>query len=148
MLSKLYRDPHGVIWIGGIEGLFRLDQAGRIVPVPLPGRGKLLAIPGEKGRFENGTYVTDMSMDVEGQLWVGYQGGVARCMAETCVAVIGPEHGLIDPRIRTVAVAPGEVWVCYRGSRGYSRFQQRQGGWVPTHFRPQDGFGPLDTHFV
>ena len=132
-VKKLYRDPRGVIWIGGIPGLLRLDPDKRVRQIPLPA---------------GGTYATDFWTDPEGQLWVGYEGGVAHCQGEVCAAVIAPKDGLLNPRIRSIAPASDEVWVAYRASGGFTRFQKRDGIWTPTHFRPENGYGPADTHFL
>jgi ligand-binding sensor domain-containing protein len=131
-LRKLYRDPQGGIWICALLGLFKMDMHGRIVPVPLPG----------------GRYPSDVWMDSGGQLWVGYEGGIARCSGESCTLAIAQKDGLLDPRIRTIAPGDGEVWVGYRASIGFTRFQLQQGRWVATHFNAENGFGPSDTHFL
>src|SRR5437588_647632 len=65
-------------------------------------------------------------------------GGVARDAGD----------GLLTSKIRTIAAGGGEVWVGYRESGGYSRFEQRGARWIATHFKPENGFGPADTHFL
>jgi ligand-binding sensor domain-containing protein len=89
---------------------------------------------------QDGSYPSDMAMDSEGQLWVGYEGGVARCSGEECTEVILPKDGLLDRKVRTIVAGPMEVWVGYRKAGAFSRFQLQQGHWVATHFKVEDGF--------
>jgi ligand-binding sensor domain-containing protein len=132
-LRHLYRDPHGNVWIASIDGLFRLGDADRIIQVPLPSRT---------------VYTADLTSGADGRLWVGHDGGVAICAGDRCTDVITPRDGMLDPRIRSIAIGPSEVWVAYRPGIGFSRFVQKPGGWTATHFLPDKGFGPVDTHFV
>lgn len=132
-MRHLYRDPRGAIWIASIDGLFRMGPADCIVPVPLP---------------HAAAYASDLSADSGGRLWVGYEGGVARCADDNCTQAIAPKDGLLDSKIRTIAPGGDDVWVGYRLSIGFSRFVRKPGGWQVTHFNPQDGYGPSDTHFL
>jgi ligand-binding sensor domain-containing protein len=132
-MRHLVLDPHGALWIASIDGLYRIGPAENILRVPLP---------------QGAAYASDMSAGPDGRLWVGYQGGVARCADDNCTQAIALGDGLLDPKIRTIAPGSGEVWVGYRPSIGFSRFQQKPGGWQVTHFNPQDGYGPSDTHFL
>ena len=132
-VRRLFVDRQGGAWMGVLEGLYRLDASEHLAPVPLP-RG--------------GRHVADILDGPAGDLWVGYEGGVARCTASGCAQVIGPESGMLDIKVRTVAPAGDEIWVCYRASVGFSRFSRRGGGWVATHFRAEQGYRPADTNFL
>jgi ligand-binding sensor domain-containing protein/tRNA A-37 threonylcarbamoyl transferase component Bud32 len=132
-LRYLYRDPQGTVWIASIDGLFRLGAGDRITPVPLPSKT---------------VYTADLVSGTDGRLWVGHDGGVAVCTGDRCTDVITPRDGMLDARIRSIAPGGGEVWVAYRPGIGFSRFVQKPGGWTATHFRPDKGYGPVDTHFV
>ena len=104
-----------------IDGLFRMGPADRIVQVPLP---------------HAAAYAADFSGDSDGRLWVGYEGGVARCLGDNCIQAIAPQDGLLDPKIRTIAAAAGEIWVGYRPGIGFSRFRQKPARVAGHAFQP------------
>ncbi|MCG3150106.1 MAG: hypothetical protein PCFJNLEI_03577 [Verrucomicrobiae bacterium] len=63
-ISALLEDRSGHLWVGTWEGLMRLDDAGKLVPL----EGEL---PAE--------VVTALCEDRAGQLWVGFQGAGLLC---------------------------------------------------------------------
>jgi serine/threonine-protein kinase len=133
-MRYLYRDARGSVWIASADGLYRMDESSRITRVALP---------------SNATYASDLAVGPDGSLWVGYQGGVALCDGDGCRQVIAPGDGLADPRIRTIAARADEIWVGYRASVGFTRFVRKPGGgWTATQFSPDNGYGPVDTHFL
>ena len=79
-------------------------------------------------------------------------GGIRRrrgpLLADGCEQVIGAADGLLNQRVRSIAPAAGEVWVAYRQTKAFSRFQRAEGRWTARHFLPESGYGPPDTHFV
>jgi len=155
-LRRFYHDRQGNILIGTTDQILTTDARGITGKISLPGKGTSLdgaripeLVPAGKFVYSNGTRASDMWAAADGQMWVGYEGGIAACTSEACRQVVGPNDGLLDVRIRSLAPnESGDVWVAYRQPGGFTRLRKNQGRWIATHFRPENGFGPRDTTFV
>ncbi len=155
-LRKLYHDAAGNTLVAATGGVFSYDSRGVAKELVLPGKGHIF--DNAHARFLlpmvpptvilDGTRPSDIASSNDGRLWVGYEGGIAVCFQGTCAQAIAPRDGLLDPRIRSIAVKDQEVWVAYREPGGFSRFRKEQDRWIQTAFLSSDGFEPPDTEFI
>ena len=130
-IRRLFADGRGGVWVGVLEGLFRLNARQQLDTVPLP--------PG-------GRHAADVTNGPDGTLWVGYEGGIGRCTADGCTRIIGPEDALLDPKLRTIAVAENEIWVSYWASVGSAGFPVKAaGGWRRISDPKMDTAPPIQT---
>ncbi len=155
-LRRFYHDATGSTLVAATSGILALNSRGIAKGLILPGTGR--AFDANQVKFllpmvppnliSDGTRPADIASTGDGQLWVGYEGGVAICRQDNCSQAIAPRDGLLDPRIRSIAVKDSDVWVAYREPGGFSRFRKEQDRWVQTAFLRADGFEPPDTEFI
>jgi signal transduction histidine kinase/ligand-binding sensor domain-containing protein len=114
-ISSLAEEPDGTVWAGSVsEGLFQFKA------------GKLTAINASSGLSDN--LVESLSVDVEGNLWVGTGAGLTRLRRKSLTAFgyneglgYGAVHGLAETAPGIIRAAkPGEGLYCWEG-RTFSR---------------------------
>lgn len=101
----------GLVWAGGIDGLFALDRAtGEPVPEAVD------ALEGAAGL----RYVSSLLVDHRGRLWVGHDAGltVYEDVADASALVYTQAEGLPDPWVRCLFEdSEGRVWAgTFRGA--------------------------------
>jgi signal transduction histidine kinase/ligand-binding sensor domain-containing protein len=148
-IRSLYRDPHGTLWVGATEGLFRW-QAGRLVPVrlPDPGLSAMQILPEAHGALWlndgawlyrwDGTRLTRLDVpqsagltrisfagaDRSGRVWIGFNGGrLAVLDAHGVLHLMDASDGIEDDPSRSFYAVfeddQGMTW--FGSSRGLSR---------------------------
>lgn len=122
----------GVDWLAAVEAAHRRETGSGWRPVAIPG----------------GSYVSDIQIASDGSAYIGHEFGVSFCLKWDCTAVLRLADGLLDKRVRSIAVSPEEIWIAYRTPSGFSRYRKSGNSWQPKHFLPSNGYGPADTHFI
>ena len=98
-----YRDPSGRVWLGGVDGLWRLS-GDRLLAYPLP-----------RGLTPSGHNVQAMTLDRSGSLWVSFdRNGVYRLKGGSWT----PPRDLLnfptDPALIEMTDAEGRTWFGYK----------------------------------
>ena len=128
------------------------DEFGKIVAIP----DGPLAIAGKKGLYElvgkqlravtlpdRGGMVTDLAVDGEGKLWVGFANGIAVRDREGKWQALPAEPAVKN--IQTFALrAPGDIWLAETGQPGFSRVLKGK----TTRFTASNGYAPEETSFL
>ncbi len=92
----IYRDRHGIVWVGLRDGLLRLSPTGHNVPGKPGGEYTQTVVPG----FHN--EVTALVSDSQGNLWVGtHNHGVCR-VAGAAFSCWSSRDGLADDYVRSL----------------------------------------------
>ena len=68
--TKMFKDSHGVFWIGSAYGLFRRIESDS----PIPEYIGYQPVPGDSSSL-SGLYINRIFEDSEGRLWIGSRGG-------------------------------------------------------------------------
>ena len=102
-VCSILRDAHGMLWIGGEDGLATYFwQNGTLRRVALPNALK----PIEKVR------VNTLSSDAKGTVWVGTQQGLYACSAKRAVKVYTDQNGLSGKVVYGILHdSLGKLWV-------------------------------------
>jgi signal transduction histidine kinase/streptogramin lyase len=157
-ITCAYRDPHGTIWIGEADGLWRYTSAG-LTPVTLPaGLDPLFHV------------VQAITMDRSGGLWVSFlHSGFMRYTQGQWSKPSFPSASGHDPGLSAYTDSAGRVWFGLAQSRvevlsgneqihygpktgidvgDVTAFYERSGrvwigGWQGVAFQKQDGFHAL-----
>ncbi len=123
-IQVIRRGPDGAIWVGGEQGLARVDTDGKVRRI------------GPADGLSSGV-VRDLWWDAEGGLWVGtYGGGLSRVLGDR-VQRVGPEGGLCESVVSRILVDErNNLWM--NGNRGVSRVSLAElQGWLaggqPVH---------------
>ena len=124
--------PDGVDWLAAVEQAYRRNRGGDWKPVFITG----------------GNYISDIQPVAKGEAYVGHENGVSYCRENNCQPVIRMPDGLLNFRVRSIAVKPDEIWIAYRTNGGFSRYQKTGDRWQARHFLATEGYGPPDTHFL
>ncbi len=139
VFSAAYREPDGTVWFGGPNVLAHIEN-GLFVETPLPpqardadvqaiardGDGALWVSVDRRGLFvlkggawsEYGGlaalprgYVSVMTAQKDGPLWIGYTGSRVARVAHGVVRVFGPTSGLDVGTVLSISAKAGELWV-------------------------------------
>ena len=98
-----YRDPFDRVWLGGVDGLWRLS-ADRFLAYPLP-----------RGLTPSGHNVQAMTLDRFGSLWVSFdRNGVYRLKGGSWTRSGGLLNFPTDPALIETTDAEGRTWFGYR----------------------------------
>jgi signal transduction histidine kinase len=97
-----YRDPSGRVWLGGVDGLWRLSD--HLLAYPLPG-----------GLTPTGHNVQAMTLDRSGSLWVSFdRNGVYRLKGGSWTRSGGLLNFPTDPALIETTDAEGRTWFGYK----------------------------------
>ncbi|HEY9107918.1 MAG TPA: two-component regulator propeller domain-containing protein [Roseateles sp.] len=141
VIHAVLLDRSGSLWVGSPHGLYRRDDRGRFVQVPL---GALSAEEGDVG------YLME---DSDGRMWVGTM-AYGAFTVEKGATVAQPLHERIanaQPRMAFAQVfaieeaTPGEVWL---GTQGQGIFRVDTRRWQARYVRHIEGAAaslPLDN---
>jgi signal transduction histidine kinase/ligand-binding sensor domain-containing protein len=98
-----YRDPFDRVWLGGVDGLWRLS-GDRFLAYPLP-----------RGLTPSGHNVQAMTLDRSGSLWVSFdRNGVYRLKGSSWTRSGGLLNFPTDPALIETTDAEGRTWFGYR----------------------------------
>jgi signal transduction histidine kinase len=101
-----YRDPFDRVWLGGVDGLWRLS-ANRFLAYPLP-----------RGLTPTGHNVQAMTLDRSGALWVSFdRNGVYRLKGGSWTRSGDLLNFPTDPALIETTDAEGRTWFGYRDDR-------------------------------
>lgn len=150
-LSCTYRDPQGVIWVGGPDGVWRFAN-GRFDPVPLPDdapkKREVQAIARDRsgnlwvslvgaGTFfrTNGTWThpeklaellkptaVSLMADTTGRIWSGYIGNKISVFDGNTVRSFTSANGLNVVNIQAIHEHSGHIWA--GGGRGLALYRE------------------------
>jgi len=98
-----YRDPSDRVWLGGVDGLWRLSG------------DHLLAYPLPRGLTPSGHNVQAMTLDRSGSLWVSFdRNGVYRLKGGSWTRSGGLLNFPADPALIETTDAEGRTWFGYK----------------------------------
>src|SRR5260370_14751972 len=98
-----YRDPADQVWLGGVDGLWRLS-GDRLIPYSLP-----------RGLTPSGHNVQAMTLDRSGSLWVSFdRNGVYRLKGDSWTRSGDLLNFPPDPALIEMTDADGRTWLVYR----------------------------------
>ncbi len=98
-----YRDPADQVWLGGVDGLWRLS-GDRLIPYSLP-----------RGLTPSGHNVQAMTLDRSGSLWVSFdRNGVYRLKGDSWTRSGDLLNFPPDPALIEMTDAEGRTWFGYR----------------------------------
>jgi signal transduction histidine kinase/ligand-binding sensor domain-containing protein len=151
-LTCAYRDPHGVIWLGGYDGLWH-GSGSTFAPQNLPlgldplihsvqaiimdQDGTLWVSFNDSGvfRLSHGTWsrATVLSTspvlpvlvertDASGRLWFGYGADLIKVLDHGQITSLGPESGLDIGNVTAISEQPSGVWL--GGERGLQFYRE------------------------
>jgi signal transduction histidine kinase/ligand-binding sensor domain-containing protein len=102
-IECVYRDPFDRVWLGGVDGLWRLS-ANRFLAYPLP-----------RGLTPSGHNVQAMTLDRFGSLWVSFdRNGIYRLKGGSWTRSGGLLNFPTDPALIETTDAEGRTWFGYR----------------------------------
>jgi signal transduction histidine kinase/ligand-binding sensor domain-containing protein len=102
-IECVYRDPFDRVWLGGVDGLWRLS-ANRFLAYPLP-----------RGLTPSGHNVQAMTLDRFGSLWVSFdRNGIYRLKGGSWTRSGGLLNFPTDPPLIEMTDAEGRTWFGYR----------------------------------
>jgi ligand-binding sensor domain-containing protein len=143
----LGRDLRGRLWAGNKVALTHLEgppSAPQLHEIVLPE-----AKPNRPGTNYLANAV-DLDLDGNGDLWVGYEEGLAWLDRNDRWRRIRTSQPV--EKVRSFALAGdrsgAEIWVAYRHAGPFSRLVKKGEMWNVTDYAPEHGYGPPDTYFV
>jgi signal transduction histidine kinase/ligand-binding sensor domain-containing protein len=102
-IECIYRDPFDRVWLGGVDGLWRLS-GDRFLAYPLP-----------RGLTPSGHNVQAMTLDRFGSLWVSFdRNGVYQLKGSSWTRSGGLLNFPTDPPLIETTDAEGRTWFGYR----------------------------------
>lgn len=102
LITVLFMDRSGRIWIGTDDGLFRLSQDGSVQT-----KSELLPDIGASS-----VYVNQIQQDSYGRIWVATSGGLLEFSGISDARLYTKEDGLPDNNICSVLIREGGLWIC------------------------------------
>jgi signal transduction histidine kinase/ligand-binding sensor domain-containing protein len=152
-----YRDPLDRVWLGGVDGLWRLSN-DRLLPYPLPAgltptghnvqaialdrAGSLWVSFDRNGvyRLKGGSWVRSGGLpnfpggaaliettDAKGRIWFGYRDNLLAMLDGTKISLFTPQQGVNIGNVISIHEAEGRIWIA--GDKGLEVLQN-------SHFHP------------
>jgi signal transduction histidine kinase/ligand-binding sensor domain-containing protein len=152
-----YRDPLDRVWLGGVDGLWRLSN-DRLLPYPLPAgltptghnvqaialdrAGSLWVSFDRNGvyRLKGGSWVRSGGLpnfpggaaliettDAKGRIWFGYRDNLLAMLDGTKISLFTPQQGVNIGNVIAIYEAEGRIWIA--GDKGLEVLQN-------LHFHP------------
>jgi signal transduction histidine kinase/ligand-binding sensor domain-containing protein len=155
-----YRDPLDRVWLGGVDGLWRLSN-DRLLPNPLPGgltptghnvqaitldrAGSLWVSFDRNGvyRLKGGSWVRSGGLpnfpggaaliettDAKGRIWFGYRDNLLAMLDGTKISLFTPQQGVNIGNVISIYEADGRIWIA--GDKGLEVLQNSRFYPVPA----------------
>jgi ligand-binding sensor domain-containing protein len=144
---QILEDGKGRFWVGNKLALLRIEGVPgslRLAPEALPRDS-----PTPRGD-ELDVLAVDLDLDAAGNLWAGYEQGIAWLDREDRWHKLSTDSPV--GKVRSLALhdplAGEDIWVAYRRSGAFSRLRRTAARWILTDFSARSGYNPPDTHFL
>ncbi len=134
----LLEGSHGDLWVGTINGVSHY-RGGLFENIPIPTNTKVDYMIGPPDPAGATRMVTSLLEDLDGNLWIGTNGGGAYRYRAGSLQNYAQKQGLFDVVQSMLQDSTGAIWFCSWNNGGVARYD----GKAFEHFGMEEGLGDV-----